>query len=458
VLGTPDMQGMNDYNDRKKHFIYCMIGVNSVGMRNSPHSCTGPAGQQRGCYLDCRNSENKTKPQIVPETPQWWFGSADGRGRPTGKNKLNMPDHSHVAKMMGFGNEFCPDDCQDDCAHFYYGNFKECGYPNGYPYKGYGPGDHQKRETKTPGNYCQPGVARETGNEVFVWCEATTTTTTTTTTTRAPCSSYQEEGQCPERCSWSVDVCRDKPCSDYSATTCPDNCASFSGKWCFEPPCSIFDEKDCPPKCSWKDGGCKETTATTTPQPKCADLSTMEMCNGKDCWWHNGMCSKPPCGEHTKETCPAAETCKWDGEKNECVVRKCVDYTTEETCPENCNWSGGICNPTLPFELCPTPGKVGSNECPDGCVPVDDCDECAAASEYWIQQGKVKKDYSDSLWPERSAPRPQGCFRNKGWKQIKCNPFGPDEKHANGRRAVGPKKNKAPICKKEAKCECVTNR
>lgn len=82
------------------------------------------------------------------------------------------------------------------------------------------------------------------------------------------------------------------------------------------------------------------------------------------------------------------------------------------------------------FEVCPEEGKENTNVCPEGCAPVDDCDQCKLAAEDW------GKPFSDEPIPE-GATRPTGCFRNRKYL-IKCNKKNPE----------GPYRGKFPICQK----------
>jgi len=67
--------------------------------------------------------------------------------------------------------------------------------------------------------------------------------------------------------------------------------------------------------------------------------------------------------------------------------------------------------------ICPEEGKPKTDECPEGCKYIEDCDMCQQAAVFWnLSYG------GENNWP--NDPRPHGCFRNRKW-QIKCNPDGP---------------------------------
>jgi len=87
---------------------------------------------------------------------------------------------------------------------------------------------------------------------------------------------------------------------------------------------------------------------------------------------------------------------------------------------------------TIParFEVCPVEGEGGTNDCPEGCKHLTNCNQCLVAAKAW------DKPFSDEGWPNNS-PRPTGCFRNRKYK-IKCNNKGND----------GGYKGKWPICLK----------
>lgn len=146
------------------------------------------------------------------------------------------------------------------------------------------------------------------------------------------------------------------------------------------------------------------TTTTTTTICVPGTIDDSDLCNHKTCvddgsaW----MVAHEDCAEDAGVQCPAGET--YAEVEGECC-RQCV------------------------FEHCPEEGQVGTDECPVGCVHVEDEDECQLAAKAW------KKNFSEVAIPEGVA-RPTGCFRNKVYL-IKFNADNP----------TGGFRGKWPICK-----------
>jgi len=83
------------------------------------------------------------------------------------------------------------------------------------------------------------------------------------------------------------------------------------------------------------------------------------------------------------------------------------------------------------FEVCPEEGDAGSDDCPEGCHHMTNCDQCKAAAKAW------HKPFDPAPWPKGQV-RPTGCFRNRKYK-IKCNDVGPN----------GGASGKWPVCLKK---------
>jgi len=146
----------------------------------------------------------------------------------------------------------------------------------------------------------------------------------------------------------------------------------------------------------------KTTTTTTICNAGAVDDS--DICNHKTCvddgsaW----MTAHEDCPQDVGEACPEGE----------------VYVAVEGECCKKCM-----------FKPCETEGDEGTDECPAGCVHVNDEDECKLAAAAW-----PKATFDDGPIPEGSI-RPTGCFRNKKYL-IKFNTG-----------ETGGYQNKWPICK-----------
>lgn len=164
-----------DPNHKKPHFLACATPQRSAKAPGSPATLvSGFTG-----FINCVNSENSTKPNI-------W---TDFFPMPELQSKIGA---SHAAPVWGdhsgYSNEFCPDDCVNDCAMFKLGGFTTCGRKNdGFEWQGYnGAGN------TGPSPFCPEGQVAATGQTAWTWCGSTTTTTTTTTTTEPPTTTTTE--------------------------------------------------------------------------------------------------------------------------------------------------------------------------------------------------------------------------------------------------------------------------
>jgi hypothetical protein len=73
---------------------------------------------------------------------------------------------------QGWGNEFCPVDCVNDCAEFKLGGFLSCGMNLGrgwFGYSGSGSQNHNNNEAG-PNSHCPQNVISGTGHQAWTWC------------------------------------------------------------------------------------------------------------------------------------------------------------------------------------------------------------------------------------------------------------------------------------------------
>jgi len=136
-----------------KHYLGCHQGRN-LG---------GAVGRFVGPWMNCFNSENATKPAYYDLDPAF-----------VAANIGRLPSYID-AKLQGYGNEFCPDECVNDCALFKLGMFNDCGFTEGRPWRGYSGGSTRD---VGPNPACREGVATPFGTSTYLWCGEPTTTTT----------------------------------------------------------------------------------------------------------------------------------------------------------------------------------------------------------------------------------------------------------------------------------------
>lgn len=138
------------------HFLACDPG-SGVGEATLTNASLGRLG---GKWLKCLNSENSSKPfQWAGKLPTLDFYKTNGL--------MTWVGHER-ADLNGFGNEYCPDDCVDDCASFKWGSFDTCGATGANKWEGYNGG---ASKAVGPNPMCREGVVTVSNGMVSrMWC------------------------------------------------------------------------------------------------------------------------------------------------------------------------------------------------------------------------------------------------------------------------------------------------
>jgi hypothetical protein len=154
-LGNAD-QDNYDANNKDAHFTSCVQG-DARGIAPFPGYKVG----KNGGFVKCLGSENATKKPFWPST--WSNEEKELRQIAyTGR-----PHAGLVGDGTGWGNEFCPKGCVNDCAEFKLGSFITCGMNLGYGWSGYNGGS---TNAVGPNNHCPQNVVFGTGHTAYTWC------------------------------------------------------------------------------------------------------------------------------------------------------------------------------------------------------------------------------------------------------------------------------------------------
>jgi hypothetical protein len=177
-IGIPDIS--TGRRNNKMNFYVCAPGKD-LGV---------PIGKfQNGLtftYMQCLGSENATKPPFFQEHDMEWKTTVGPRKPGMVRNGWNGGKYPTKGESMeGFGFEYCPDDCVNDCALFKWGNFHQCGTGDGRNsiqwFYDNTANPHENQNCKA-----DAATYKGVGTESYLWCGERTTTTTPTTTTPAP--------------------------------------------------------------------------------------------------------------------------------------------------------------------------------------------------------------------------------------------------------------------------------
>jgi hypothetical protein len=155
-LGCADKDGY-DANNKGAHFLSCVPG-DSRGREPFPGYQVGT----HGGFVKCLGSENATK------KPFWdgqiWTNEEKEQRQIayTGRPHAGLVGDGH-----GWGNEFCPEGCVNDCAEYKLGSFISCGMNLGRGCSGYNGGS---TNAVGPNAHCPQNVVFGTGHSAFTWC------------------------------------------------------------------------------------------------------------------------------------------------------------------------------------------------------------------------------------------------------------------------------------------------
>lgn len=145
-----------DANNKRAHFLSCVPG-DGRGREPFPGYQVG----KHGGFVKCLGSENATKTPFWPTT--WSNEEKEQRQIAyTGRPHAGLVGDGH-----GWGNEFCPEGCVNDCAEFKLGAFMTCGMNLGRGWSGYNGGT---TNAVGPNYHCPQNVVFGTGHMAYTWC------------------------------------------------------------------------------------------------------------------------------------------------------------------------------------------------------------------------------------------------------------------------------------------------
>lgn len=126
-----------------------------------------------GGWVQCSGTENSTK------TPFWSKSFMTTAEKDALKIYWGTNDEGVTKSWnsggwagdgQGWGNEFCPKGCVNDCAEFKLGGFLSCGYEPHGGQSGWAGYDGARNRDSGPNKQCPQNVVRGTGASAWTWC------------------------------------------------------------------------------------------------------------------------------------------------------------------------------------------------------------------------------------------------------------------------------------------------
>jgi len=167
-------EGREEYdpNNPGGHFVSCIPTDKSRGRAPTPDYKI----LTMGGMLQCSGSENSTK------TPFWVKVKAtimttarkDELGIHWGCNDdgacKDWNSGGYAGDGQGWGNEYCPKGCVNDCASFSSGGFASCGFTPNPGQSGAGMYSGAKSNAVGPNPHCPLNAVYGTGQSAYTWC------------------------------------------------------------------------------------------------------------------------------------------------------------------------------------------------------------------------------------------------------------------------------------------------